>query len=195
MPGGSTVAKVGESNEFLLNWYYRLGTEGTDPKAVTAEASGIGTVAHAMVQCHFNGDVGDFSEFSQVEQSGGNMVYQKFLKVWAEQGLEFVASEVQLVSEKHGYGGTLDIIAKKNGQYVLADVKSSPRIYGHMYRQVAGYEYLWNENNLAQIEKRVIIRLDKLDPEATDVRWMGTMEKHFKVFLAQLALYNAFKTV
>jgi hypothetical protein len=195
VPGGSTVAKVGESSEFLLNWYYRLGTEGLDPKAVTAEASGIGTVGHGLIQCHFNGDISNFDEFSKTEYEGGLLMYEKFQKVWAEQGMEFVASEVQLVSEEHGYGGTLDIVAKKNGALVLADVKSSPRIYGHMYRQVAGYEYLWNENNPQKIDKRVIIRLDKVDPEATDVRWMGDMSKHFNVFLKQLALYQAFKDV
>jgi Holliday junction resolvase-like predicted endonuclease len=195
VPGGSTICKIGEPADGLFKWHYRLGAEGLDPDAVMSEASGIGTVAHFMIQCSFTGDVGDFSEFSEVEVNAGQLVYEKFVKVWREQGLEFVASELQLISEEHQYGGTLDIVAKKNGQLVLVDVKSSPQIRGSMYRQLAGYENLWNENNSAKIEQRVIFRLDKVDPEKTDIRWLGNMDKHLDIFLAQLKLYYAFKAL
>ena len=103
----STVAKVGESQEFLLNWYYRLGTEGQDPKAVMAEAAGIGTVGHGMIQCSFNGDVGDFSEFSAKRDCWRTAkMYDKFRRVWSRTGHGTLCPlKLQLVSEKHGYGG------------------------------------------------------------------------------------------
>lgn len=193
VPGGSTICKIGEPADGLMKWHYRLGAEGLDPEAVMAEASGIGTVAHFMIQCSFTGDVGDYSEFSEVEINSGQLVYEKFLRVWDEQCLTFVSSELQLISEEHEYGGTLDIVARKNDELVLVDVKSSPQIRGSMYRQLAGYENLWNENNSEKIEKRVIFRLDKVDPDKTDIRWLGNMEKHLNIFLRQLALYYAFK--
>ncbi len=117
--------------------------------------------------------------------------------MWAEQGLEFVTNELELVSETYRYGGTLDLIGRNpKGELVLVDVKSSPRLYGHFYRQIAGYENLWNENNDENIQRRVIFRLDKKDPRDDEVRPLpANMEKHFLVFKKQLDLYYAFKAL
>lgn len=195
--GASTICKVGEPIEHLLNWYHRLGIEGIDPKEVMAEAAGIGTVGHFMIHCHFNGDVGDFSDFSANEIAGGQLMYDKFLRVWSDQDLELVSSEIQLVSEKHGFGGTLDLVARrrKTGKLALADVKSSPNIYPSMILQLSGYEALWNETNEEPIGDRVIFRLDKKDPEKTDIRWLGNLDNHFTHFLNQLACYNSRKLI
>lgn len=168
-----------------------MGTEGKDYRKVTDEAAGIGSVAHFLITCHFKNDEADLSDFNQIEIDTGYKVFQKFLQTWEESELTFVANELELVSEK-GYGGTIDLIARdKKGQLILCDEKSSPRIYGHFYRQVAGYENLWNENNEEKIVRRVIFRHGKKDPEDTETRWIGPVDKHFKVFLAQLALYKA----
>ena len=191
VPGGSTIAGVGDSQEHLLTWYYNMGVKGEDPKAHMREAGNIGTVAHGMIECHFNGNIGDFDDFSKTEIDMGTMLYDKFMKWWSENNLEFVASETQLVSEVHGYGGTLDLIFRRNGGLGLLDVKSSPQIYLKNYRQLALYENLWNENNTEKIEHRVIVRLDKKSPKKTEVRWIGDLEDHFNVALKKLALYQA----
>ncbi len=193
VPGGSTIAGVGDSQEFLLNWYYTMGQKGEDPKAHMRKAGDIGTVAHGMIECHFNGNVGDFSDFGQSDIDLGTMLYDKFMRWWDENNLVFVASEVQLVSEMHGYGGTLDLLFRKNEALGLLDVKTSPQIYIKNYRQLAGYEYLHNENNSEKIEHRVIVRLDKKSPKKTEVRWLGDLSDHFNVFLKKLALYQAEK--
>lgn len=193
--GASTIAKMGESMDFLLSWYHKLGQDGKDPKKVVEEAGSMGTVCHGLVQCYFQGNEGNFDEFSKAEIEKGTQMFEKFKKVWAEQNLQWLASEVVLVSEEYRYGGTLDLIAyNKDGDLTLADVKTSPRIYGHMLRQIAGYEYLWCEHHPDdRIQKRVIIRLDKKKPELTDVRWLGSMEPHWEIFKKQVALYNQFR--
>lgn len=193
VPGASTISKIGEDQSFLIAWAHKQGTEGLDYRKTTDEAAGIGSVAHFLITCHFKGDEADLDEFTPVEVEKGTQVFQKFLETWAEMELSFVANELELVSEL-GYGGTIDIIARdKSGKLVLCDEKSSPRIYGHFYRQVAGYENLWNENNSEKIARRVIFRHGKKDPNDTEVRWIGSTEKHFDVFKCQLALYQAQK--
>jgi hypothetical protein len=194
VPGGSTVAGVGEDQGFLINWAWKQGCAGEDYKKVTDKASDIGTVAHFLITCHFNGDTPDFSEFAPDTVEKGHFVFSKFVKEWQERELEFVANEVELVSNAHGYGGTLDLIARdKSKDLLLLDIKSSPRIYPKFFRQVAGYAELWNENNLEKISKCYIFRHGKVDPDDTEVRRVYKQDLHFEVFLAQLNLYNKFK--
>ena len=197
VPGASTISKIGESQDFLTAWAHKRGLAGEDYRKITDEAAGIGSVAHFLVTCHFKGDSADLSDFSQVEIQGGSALFDRFKDMWAEQGLDFIVNELELVSETYRYGGTLDIIGRnQNSELVLVDVKSSPRLYGHFYRQIAGYENLWNENNEEKISKRVIFRLDKKDARDDEVRPLPKdMTKHFNVFQKQLDLYYAFKAL
>jgi hypothetical protein len=194
VPGGSTISKIGEDQGFLIRWAWKQGIQGIDYTKVTDEAGEIGTVAHFMISAHFRGFTPDFSEFSPNVVAKAQMVFNKFLQTWKEEELTYVANEVELVSETLRYGGTLDLIARdKHNRLLLIDEKSSPRIYGHFYRQVAGYEALWNENNLEKIYRCKIFRHGKVDPEDTEIKNLPPdMSKHFNVFKKQLALYYAF---
>jgi hypothetical protein len=195
-PGGSTISKIGEDQSFLISWAWNLGQAGEDYKKVTDVAADIGTVAHFLNECWLTQDEPDLSDFSRTAINGGSMVHEKFKKTWEQEGLSLVHCEHQLVSEQHSYGGTLDIVARdRDGQLVLVDEKSSPRIYGSFYRQLAGYEALWNEHNAEQIARRVIFRHGKVDAEDVEIRWLPDLSKHLNVFYKQLALYYAFREI
>jgi hypothetical protein len=196
VPGGSTISKVGEDMNFLVDWAHKLGLEGINHKKVTDYAADVGSVAHFFIECWFSGDQPDVSEFSRSAIDVASMVFEKFKKAWDKNQLTLVSSEVSLVSDSLRYGGTLDIVARdKDGQLVLGDIKSQPRIYGAVYRQLAGYENLWNERNTEKIERRVVFRFGKEDPDDEEVRWLGDMAPHFEVFQKQLALYYAFRAI
>jgi hypothetical protein len=195
-PGGSTVSKVGEDQSFLIAWAWKLGLDKQDYKKVTEVAANIGSVAHFLIECWLKGDDPDLQEYSKVAIDGGTQVFEKFKTTWGKEGLEYVASELELVSENYKFGGTLDIVARdKDKELVLVDEKSSPSIYGSFYRQVAGYENLWNENNEEHIKRRVIFRHGKDNPKDTEVRWLDDLEKHWNVFQRQLDLYYAFRAI
>ena len=196
VPGGSTICKVGEDQSNLISWAWNLGMQGEDYKKVKDKAADIGSVAHFLIESHFQQYTPNLSDFSRDAIEVASQVFEKFLRAWQDSKLTWVDSEVSLVSESYSYGGTLDIIARdESGKLVLIDIKSQPRIYGSVYRQIAGYEYLWNEVKEEKIEKRVIFRHGKEDPDDIEVRWLGDMEKHFDVFKAQLALYYAFRAI
>lgn len=196
VPGGSTICKVGEDQSHLLSWAWKLGLAGEDYNKARDFAADAGSVAHFLIECGFAQDTPDLSDFSRSAIDVGSRVYEMFLRAWSQSGLSFVASEVQLVSESYSYGGTLDLIARdQDSKLCLLDIKSQPRIYGSVYRQIAGYEYLWNEVKEEKIERRVIFRHGKEDSDDIEVRWLGDMEKHFDVFKAQLALYYAFRAI
>jgi hypothetical protein len=196
VPGGSTVSKVGEDQSFLIGWAWKLGIQGEDYKKVVDLAANAGAVAHFLIECWLKGDTPDLSDYSKTAIDIGTKIFEKFKLTWNREGLSLVASELSLVSEELSYGGTLDIVARdRSSDLVLVDEKSSPNIYGSFYRQVAGYENLWNENNAEKISRRVIFRHGKDDPNDTEIRWLDNLDKHLEVFKKQLALYYAFRSI
>jgi hypothetical protein len=195
-PGGSTISKIGEDQSFLISWAHKLGLDQQDYKKVVDRAADIGSVAHFLIECWLKGDDPDLQEYSKVAIDSGTQVFEKFKTTWNKENLSYVSSELELVSETYRYGGTLDIVARdKDKELVLVDEKSSPQIYGSFYRQLAGYENLWNENNEERIRRRVIFRHGKDNPKDTEVRWLDDLDKHFEVFKRQIDLYYAFRSI
>src|SRR5258706_15219635 len=80
VPGGSTIAKIGEDQSFLINWAWKQGCSGEDYKKTTDKAGDIGTVAHFLITCHFKDLTPDFSEFAPDVVDKGKFVFDKFLK-------------------------------------------------------------------------------------------------------------------
>lgn len=194
VPGGSTISKIGEDQGFLINWAWKQGCAGEDYKKLTDKAGDIGSVAHFLITCYFGNLTPDLSAFSQDVIDKGKFVFDKFINEWNERGLVFESNEIQMVSDQYKYGGTLDIIARdQNNKVILIDIKSSPRIYGNFYRQVAAYANLWDESNLEKIDKCFIFRHGKEDPDDTQVSRVYKIPLHFEIFLRQLDLYYAFK--
>ncbi len=196
VPGGSTISRVGEDQSHLIAWAWNLGMEHQDYKKVTDHAANIGSVAHFLIECWLKGDEPNLEEYSKLAIDAGHLIFEKFKTSWTKEGLTYVASELELVSETYRYGGTLDIVARdRDKELVLVDEKSSPSIYGSFYRQLSGYEHLWNENNEEPIKRRVIFRHGKDNPKDTEIRWLDYLDKHFEVFKNQINLYYAFRSI
>lgn len=196
VPGASTIAGVDKPVGPLMAWAHKLGLQGISYRQSVDDAANAGTIGHFLIECHLKGNQADLSDFTPEAISKGEMVFGKFLGHWDQEHLECVASEVQLVSEMYGYGGTLDIMARdRQGRLTLIDIKSSKGIYESMLFQLAGYEHLWCENNEEQVDRRAIFRNGKLSDKKSDteIKWMGDMQRYFDVFLAQLNLMNAKK--
>lgn len=193
VPGASTIAGVDKPTGPLVAWANKLGLKGIDSRIRLGDEADAGTVGHFLIECYLKRNDPDLSDFSLEAVAKGNMILRKFLEHWSAEELTMVASEVQLVSEVHGYGGTLDIVARDtSGRLVLVDIKSSKGLYESHFFQLAGYEHIWDENNEEQIDRRAIFRTGKLSEKKSDteIKWMGPMDTYFDVFLAQLNLMN-----
>ncbi len=195
VPGASTVAKVGDDASALIYWAWDLGQKGLDYRKVRDNAADIGTIAHFMIECHLNGRTPDLSECSPDDIDKAENAFLKFLEFWEREGMRSVSPEVQLVSEKHGFGGTLDApCIDRDGNYVLFDWKTSKALYLSHFSQLAGYENLWNECNPdKRIARRAIIRIGKEEKGDFEVRWLSDMGRYWSLFQAQLHLYQAKK--
>lgn len=196
VPGASTVAKIGDDPSALIHWAWTCGMNGQDYKKVREQAADIGTLAHFMVECHLRGQEPDTSEFSKADIDRAETAFMKFLEFWQTNGLTVSGEpEVQLVSEKYKYGGTLDLPATdRDGGLVLLDWKTSGAIYDTHLSQLAGYEGLWNENHPDRpITRRAIVRIGKEDVGDFEYRWLADLSKHLEAFRAKAALYHALK--
>jgi hypothetical protein len=194
VPGVTTV--LGLLNKpALLHWEWQCGVDGIDYRKSRDNAADIGSLAHWMVECHMKGLEPDTSEFSPADVGKAENAVIKFMSWWDASGLTLVSSEQQLVSERHGYGGTLDIVAVgSNGDMWLVDIKTSKAIYDEYWMQVAAYGALSNEVNVAQINKYAIVRIGKQADEGDfEVQERDNLDKYQAAFLAVLGAHKALK--
>jgi hypothetical protein len=199
----------------LLNWAWECGKDGIDFRKSKDNAADIGTLAHFLIECYLGGRVACLSEFSQSDQDKAKAGFDVFLKFWNQNQFTIVASEVQLACDTclhPPFGGTLDIVAKRgDGAICLIDIKTSKGIYDEYLYQLAAYEHLWNDGLLRMedgepmsrpalpvdrsqhIADHYIVRTGKSQEDTGEIRQIGNLEKHYKVFNAALKLHCLIK--
>ncbi len=116
------------------------GMQGLDYRETRDKAADIGTLVHAAIEANIRG------EAPPVMEEIPERAYRAFLKWQAQNNLEILEQEVQLVSEEFKYGGTLDAVGIADGKHTLLDWKTSKGVYKNYLLQLAAYAQLWNEN-------------------------------------------------
>ena len=175
VPSVTTITGRFKDSGALIKWAYSQGVEHErlrmlglpapgDLYDVSGKAADVGTVVHAMaerhVQCAYMG-AGNAQAEAQVvaaqmyagweivQQERVQVAYGAFLNWLAMTRIEFVYTEVAMVSEEHRFGGSLDWIGRMEGRplLILGDHKTSNGIYSDHLVQVAGYHILWQETH------------------------------------------------
>jgi len=193
VPGASTICKIGDDQSNLIQWAWNLGNKGQDFKKVRDQAADIGTVTHFLIECHFHGWEPDLSDFAAADIERAQIAFRNFKAFWDEQELTVLEPEVQLVSEEHCFGGTIDAPSvDKQGRIVLLDWKTSSGIYLSQKLQLAAYERLWNENRPEQtVQRRAVVRIGKDRADDHSIEWMFSSQPEWELFKARLDLYYA----
>ncbi len=149
----------------LRDWIWNQGRLGIDYKTVRDAAGDVGTAVHAMIQAYINGATNfeGFHEKLSAEQSYSvGLAFGAFTRWVRKKEIEWLETEVELVSEKYRYGGTLDAVGVIEGGLVLCDWKTSDAYPRHLL-QLAAYRQLWNENRERPINTTILVRLSKTD--------------------------------
>jgi hypothetical protein len=195
VPGVTTVLGI-INKPALLAWAWQCGMDGIDFRKSKDKAADIGTIAHFLIECHLKGVEPDTSEFAPADLSRAETAYIKWLSWWDAGKFTFIASEIQLVSEKHKYGGTLDIVAKDSaGITTLIDLKTGKGIYDEMWFQVNGaYRQLWDELHPDdEVERVIICRIGKEEQGDFETQERIVAGRDFEIFIAALNLYRLLK--
>src|SRR4030067_853 len=146
----------------LIGWAYNRGKEGKPLR--DQDALDIGTISHQWVEADIKGKP---FKMPEIDQSLKDKIENSFLAYleWKEHvKFKLIQSELSLVSEVHGFGGTIDIIGEVNGQPAIIDLKTSDAIYVDHRIQVAAYKMIYNESFPDKLITMVyILKLGKKD--------------------------------
>lgn len=183
LPSVTTVCKLLSigGNEGLLYWANQLGLEGKTLEDGRATAADVGTYAHLGIEAQIKGQPWDIDAL-HLEEKQAALVRACLMEWarWREQAkIEFLASEVPLVSEAHQYGGTLDAVVRvggKKGPRAILDLKTGGGIYAEHLMQVRAYGELWQEAKGEPIDEYHLIRVGKLDASWHHHSWRADSE-------------------
>jgi hypothetical protein len=196
VPGTTTITGVMDKPA-LVKWANGLGLQGIDSTKYVDELATIGTLAHYLIECHCRGtkpDLGDYTP-NQISLAENSMI--KWLYWQDKTGFKPTHNELILVSEKHLYGGTLDIVGTIGSKTVLVDIKTCKGIYGEHKTQVAGgYKILADEHNLG-IDEVIITRVGRNEDEGFEEVTVSDYEctLHQKRFMICRELYEVNKII
>lgn len=156
-----------------------------------AKASEIGSQAHALIEWNLK---------ARMLQQPGPPPKITDKAQWSFMAWEDWAKSVELkpifveqvvYSEKHGYAGTLDLLAEVNGKLTVLDWKTGKAIYCEAHLQNAAYRQAIREMGHGDPVQGIIVRLPKVetDPEFEAVEALPEAEC-FDVFLNTLRLWH-----
>ena len=164
VPSVTTIidGQLGWNKRVLMAWQKRMAEAGEDPDKIRDKSADIGTLAHYMIECYLLEETPELGDYSSNDIAMAKNAYDAFLLWWKDAGLVFAASEMGLVSEKHRFGGTIDLLAKnKEGETVLIDFKTSNGVYAEHYIQVSAYVKMYEEMIKDPIVDTYVLQLSK----------------------------------
>ena len=139
-------AHLGWSKGALIGWTRKHCLKGEDSMGIMKEAGRIGTLAHKMIEEFIEGGSVRLDDYTPNEISQAKTAYYGYYTWFADNNVEFLKTEMKLVSEKYGFGGTFDAIAIVNGKLVICDWKTSNAVHDEFLIQLAAYRQLIHEN-------------------------------------------------
>ena len=74
---------------------------------------------------------------------------------------EIIFSEKKLINKEYNYGGTADLLVKKNDEYILVDFKSSSAIYSDNLVQLSAYRHSIESEMNIKVNKAIVARFPK----------------------------------
>jgi hypothetical protein len=181
--GTEDTASISEIRQFIQHFEIGALYDKRD-KAATA-----GTLGHLFVENHLK-KLPDPSTAGLpepiVKKAEGS--YLAYLEWERSHKFQMVHSELSLVSEVYGFGGTIDIGAVV-GEMGIVDIKTSKGIYFTMIVQVAAYGQLYNEHHPdAPIKGYHILRLG--EEGDFDHKYWPNLDDYWEVFKLCLGIQN-----
>src|SRR3990167_5730123 len=195
------TAVLGVLRKPALEYWFKINTAAFCD-AESNRGKEIGKTIHQAIQQHIENDEMKFETEYPDEVKNCLKGFFAFKKEYPK--IKLKKAEMPVVSKKHGYCGTLDCIAKENGNLILIDWKSGkcgvgtkkekdiPPIYPEHEYQVAAYVEAYNEQEKANIEKAGILVLAKDKSVFTYMTLIKSAldERFVNVFLPALKIYK-----
>ena len=189
VPGATTVLNI-LNKPALIPWAWELGRQGIDLNKARTLAMDTGTCAHLMIAAYIKGEKPDLADFNKEMVDKAETAFLAFLEWEKQNGVKWIFSELQLVSDDLRYGGTIDAIAQHGDAFWLIDFKTSKggACYPEYKYQVAAYRNLYESTKKTEIQQGIILCLDKETGIPTPHHIIDTI-KEFEIFRHCLEIY------
>ncbi len=172
----------------LPHWAWELGEEGLDYREVRDAAARVGIIAHCLIASHLKGERANVSDFSPDEVDKAESCLEKYLRWEKEHPISPVMIEEPLVSELFRYGGTPDLLAELDGNFVLIDFKTGGGIYESYFYQLAAYRQLLTEQGWP-VTNAWILRISP-DDDNFEVAIRIDLDRDWQIFQHCLEIYR-----
>jgi hypothetical protein len=197
VPGVTTIVRVlGFNTDVLVKWANKEGLAGNDSQKIKDETAAIGTLAHYLIECALKLEDPVLDDYSPSQVERARWALGAFYEWFAEHKLNARWAEAQLVSNVHGYGGTVDCYGELDDVPTLLDFKTSAGIYLEHKIQVAAYWKLL-EGNGYSVEGVRILRIPRVPTEGFQEHIMTGVEvlACWKIFERALEIYRIHKSL
>lgn len=153
------------------------------------KATTVGTLVHGAIEQIINALIAGNTKTSlPIDEKMLNCV--NAFSAWVrEHDVEFLASERKIFSKEHWYAGTLDVLARVDGDLSVVDIKTSSAVYPEYFYQTAAYCRAVQEEDQTPVKRSIILRVDK-DGKGFEAVENGTIDESFEIFLACLRIYR-----
>lgn len=158
VPSVTTILEAYPKGAAYFEW---LKANGKDSDEIRDEAGRRGSVVHGLTEQY---DLGH--EVNLVNKTGGIdyklnewAMFERYVDFRSRFKLECKAVELNVISEKLGFAGTIDRVIEMNGKKILLDIKTSNAIYPSYWLQLAAYQQLLKSINY-EIDQVAILWLN-----------------------------------
>ena len=166
-------------------------------------AADVGSYAHDLIELSVKSVPVDFEKYAhltdkQVAQASNCL--DSFDRWRENYGVDFLETELRLVSEVHQFGGMVDSVGRtKGGTLILPDWKTSRGLYADYIAQIGAYGILLNEHAddlFGEVEEYHILRISKENAAFHHHSWTrDAMQPAFDYFLTARKLYDEAKAL
>lgn len=179
----------------LIGWAHRVGLSGqSNLYAKLNQAALAGTCAHELIQAHTEKRDPRIERFTDAARKLAQVSFDTFLNWEALHKPEYRGAELDVISEKHMFGGRLDHLIKAHNQLWLLSIKTGKGVYEDNILQVAAEKAAYEEQELTKIDQCHIIALDKETGNLVHKCIIDTADA-FRAFLCMRELYDLQKSV
>lgn len=207
LTGVTSVISETSSKASLIQWAANMAVEamvaGATPEEAKVahrkkkESAGqVGTDLHALAENYIQGCI---------DTAGGEALplLEGEIKVFADWAVEnkvkFLSTEQRLYSETNHLAGTMDFLCQINGELVLGDIKTFPKMWDiSAYHQMGAYSMMYHELTGQMPKKTIVVKIcDPQDPRILKYKGLpfAVYERHavaedIEGFMCRLKLYR-----
>lgn len=189
LPGVTTVLGV-LAKPALVPWANGLGLQGINVREYVDVLATVGKIGHDMICCHNKGVSfqGNGHPADLIDKAENCFI--SYLSWEKQHKVEPILCESPLISERYGFGGTIDMFAKVDGIPTIVDYKTGKAIYAEHIYQVAAYKQLLIENSECIPQAVRILQIGRDETEGFSEKVVIDTAREWELFEHCLAIYR-----